>query len=227
MKKNDILCSAILQQDVEAGLDTVLARNTETESVKPFNEIRKPVEKIHQGVMQYSAIAACLQFFNRHGITYKLRDAGNAQQELRFGKKRMRLICHHIEKTHIEIDELWESTAFVKNGFSPAARGPHAADCHYIFAFFTGQFEIAIVQDLSRIISGNFELSRDTLRARAEDCRIFLTGAPSLAECRRIFKRVKHGTQMLQYPEGTPTWGMGCQVKELPAFRDIVHWGGV
>jgi hypothetical protein len=97
----------------------------------------------------------------------------------------------------------------------------------YLFAFFDGEMRLTLRQNLTVLLNLTRPPKREEIVLKLDHARIFLAAAPDISECENKFKKIRAGTYCVQYPQGTRIDNMGCLIKELTAFKRVVHWGGV
>jgi hypothetical protein len=226
MKPEEMICLAVLQQDVEQGLHDALApsqhafqREHGTETTKAYLE---RLQKITQGK---SAAVVVERFLRNHGIAHQARAGKRKQHEfdLRIKNEKIRLKSFAVPEKYAKAEFVVNALALV-----PADEWLKRNNFHrYIFVYFAGKLRLTLQQSLSVLLSARRPPKRDEIVLKSGNVRLFLTAAPAISECEKRFKKIRAKTRCVQFPRGTRVDCMGCRVAELTAFKRVVQWGGV
>ncbi len=229
MTAEEVICSAVLPRDCEQGIAMALQRLT--------REAERPAAESLSGQLQWlrgEVIAACIEtavhrFLRAHGIRHGPApcEAIAGWRVLQVQNERVGLVHFALPAQHARADRIINALALVRREGN-AAPWPqrHSVD-RILFAFTAGEFSLTYQMSLRHTDDQEAFLQPANFQFRSKHFRVFLTAAPTVAECERRFRRLPQKTHCLQFPKGVPWRAVGCRIRELTAFSAVCTWGGV
>ncbi|RME01529.1 MAG: hypothetical protein D6814_01325 [Calditrichaeota bacterium] len=234
MDAGDVVCTAILQKDIEKGLEYALASLPYTFDRMKYG--RKTTEaylkRMENITMGKCAEAAIIRFLRAHGVRHSSTTGVTPFTEpdyfdLRIGDEIVDIKTFRLPEKYASAKWIINALALIPNQ-SPKDQWSQRHHYHrYVFGFFAGKLSLTLRQELSALLHKSDRVGKNEVRVSQQEARIFLTAAPNIAECEQKFRRIPAGSKCLQYPRGTRIENMGCWIRELTAFRKVVEWGGV
>ncbi|MFQ5629557.1 MAG: hypothetical protein ACE5I1_12410 [bacterium] len=231
MKPGDIICTAVLPQDIEKGLEYALQSLPYTFDRMKYGSVttNAHLKRLQKITLGKCAEAVLSRFLHSHGVSHQALAGATAHTDpdrfdFRIDNKVIDLKSFAVPEKHAKAEFIANALALV-----PADQWRKRNRYHrFIFAFFAGELHLTLRQSLSDLLDASSRPpKREEIILKAEGARIFLTAAPEISECENKFRKIHAGTRCVQYPHGTRIDNMGCRISELTAFKSVVHWGGV
>ena len=233
MKFGEILCTAVLPRDIDRGMNYALQSLPYTFDRMRYGEetIEAYLRRLRNITIGKCAEAAVIRFLRSHGVRHSSIEGATPHTrpdrfDLRIGNEIVDIKTFRIPEKCAEAEKLIDALALVPDDSSQDQWQHRRHYDRFIFGFFAGRFSLTLQQGLPMLLRGE-PPSRENIILSTENVRIFITAAPSVAECQAVFRTLPAGTVCLQYPGGTRIRNMGCRIRELTAFQSVVHWGGV
>ncbi len=231
MQSQDILCSAILAEDVQKGLRFAVAT---TAGHRPLTSdhldaVQAYLNRVRELVLAKCAEAATVRFLRAHGVNCLPAnvEASPELMALRIKKEVVLIRPYHFADEQVQAADILRAYALLWNGHDHDEwRLRHQVD-RLIFAYTSGRLWITLQQDLSTLLKPSPSLQSDHIHLSTEALQVFLAAAPSVQECEQSFRQLPAGKRCLPFQNGLPYPAMGCPVRRLTAFRRVVEWGGV
>lgn len=228
MRSNEVICTAVLPAEREQALDLALAAAALRQRSEPASPLAD-LGSLQAIYRRACAMIAVSRFLHRHGIahTSPAPEALVSHADLpgmQIEQVAAGLIIESVPRTQASSRQIISALALIPKDGS-WARCRHFQ--RLIFLFFAGTPRLTVRQQLSSLLQEKRIPARDEIILPAFAPKLFITAAPTLAECTRKFSVVPAGTPCLQHPHGVPIAGMGCRLAALTSFKNVVHWSGV
>ncbi len=234
MEAREIICSAVLPQDIQRGLDYAVRSLPYT--IDRMNYGRQTIEahlkRLRNIALGKCAEAALIRFLRAHGVQHnsiegKTRFDRPDLFDLRIHGEIVDVKAFWLADQYAQTDQIINALALIPNRDANDQWALRHRYHRYIFLFFTGRFRLVLKQRLATILHDPRPLTTEELHIKSHNLRIFITAAPTVTECEEKFRRIRKRTRCLQYPFGTRIENMGCRIRDLTAFAQVVQWGGV
>lgn len=234
MKPGDVICSAVLQQDIEKGIDYAIRsiRHTFDRMHYGAKTTEAYLKRLRNIALGKCAEAAIIRFLRAHGVPHSSLEGATPETEpdrfdLRIGDAVVDIKSFFLAERYADARHVVNALALVPNQTAQDQWANRARYQRYIFVFVAGKFALNLRQQLKHFLDAAHVPTHDEVNISASRLRLFLTAAPTIAECEQKFHRIRARTKCLQYPYGTRIDNMGCLIRELTAFKSVVTWGGV
>jgi hypothetical protein len=230
MHKEEILCLAVLPDDVSEGrryaqlsLDYTFDRMAYGGSDE--HALRKRLEKIIMGKM---CEATLVRFLRSHGIAHTTRDGQTPHTDpdrfdLRILNRIVDLKTFSVPQSVAVPERLLNCLALVPDHHGRDQWSRRQKYARFVFGFLDGRISIRNLSDEAKTKQRRPALSDEDIIFRNNSPKLFLTAAPALAESESKFHKIRRGTRCPQYPGGTRIDNMGCRVAELTSFREFIN----
>lgn len=234
MQAGEVVCNAILHQDLQRGLDYALKSISFTYDRMRFgrNTTEAYLKRLRNITLGKCAEAAIVRFLRAHGVRHSSFEGATPHTlpdrfDLKIAGTIVDIKSYTLPEKHARADRVINALALIPNDH-PADQWQHRQRFgRYVFVFIAGLFSVTLQLDLNHLLDQEHILSREEINVSASNLRAFLTAAPTIQECEAKFHRVRPKTRCLQYPYGTRIENMGCLVRDLTAFSSVFQWGGV
>lgn len=229
MKPEEILCLAVLPVDLAEGrryaclsIDYTFDRMAFGLNDEPA--LRRRLAKIIQGK---TCEATLVRFLRSHGIAHTTREGETP----------------HTDPDRFDLRILNQIVDLKTFGVPPSVATPvrlrhclclvpdhHADDqwsrrrhyARFVFGFLDGRISVRLTPEAQQSLRQGALLGDEHLHIGTTSLKLYLTAAPTIADCERHFRKVRRGTRCPQYPGGTRINNMGCRVGELSSFREFI-----
>ncbi len=231
MTTNEILCNAVLSSDIEKGLDDAV-RNFSIKKNLANRPMQDYLAALQRHCVRVCSERALIRFLHNHGVSHNFALASEARKRIYekiclIGETRVRLITYQLPDTFSKAHHALEAMALVANAKRANLWHDREQFDRYVFVFFAGNLRISLRQTLSDLLRPSGTIARESVIAESNQCVTYVTAAPTVQQCEKLFQPVAAGSKCVQFPEGAPLEFAGCAVRQLTAFRRVVSWGGV
>ncbi len=216
MKAREILCLAILQQDVESALKTC-----RQEFILGSGKLLSAqLQLLEERICRESVFLALRRFLRTHGIPHS-SSRKIAQNIITINGCRIFLISYAIDADSLTVDQLLQTPVFLPPDFTTE----NTLFERILFVFITAPFRLILRTELASLMRK--PVVKSALHLAFSQHKIFLTAAPDLAECQQKFRECQPGTVCLQAPGGLQHITRGALNKYLTPFVEVFDWHGV
>lgn len=232
MRAEEMLCLAILPEDLVAGIGYALQSLHYTFDRMRFgdNEHRR----FYNIALGKSCEATLVRFLRQHGIPHLSRQGATPHTQpdhfdLRVMQEIVDLKTFKVPQDVATPSRLLDCLALVPDHH---ARDQWARRQHYqryLFGYFAG--ELRLQRHTPARQQGNaaaasisiIQVKNMALKVLRQPRVLYVAAAPSIAECEQHFSIVAPGSKCTQYPGGTRIRNRGCPIAELTSFNKFLN----
>ncbi|MDZ7267978.1 MAG: hypothetical protein ONB48_10250 [candidate division KSB1 bacterium] len=220
MRAEEIICLAILPEEVAAGIayacrslhHTFDRMNYGADAGRRFNKI----------ATGKACEATLTRFLRRHGIPHLSCEGETPHTQpdhfdLRILNEVVDLKTFHLPEAVARPAAMLACLALVPSQNGHDQWGRRHRYQRYVFAFSRGRLRGHLA-----LAAGPARLRPEAVRLTSAPTHLFVAAAPTIAECERHFRRVAAGTICPQYPRGTRIENHGCEIAHLTSFQSFL-----
>ncbi|KAA3613325.1 MAG: hypothetical protein DWQ05_17705 [Calditrichaeota bacterium] len=216
MRAKDILCLAILPEDVEKAVKKVW-HNLGSQSQ---NSLLQEIMQVEENICQQSVFLALRRFLRTHGIRHISKNSIRTNSII-IHNQIIRLVLFPINCGNLTVAQIVESPVFV----SPTLWETRENYDYFLFVFIDTAFNVILRTELDKLVQK--KNSKDDFHLKFDDHRMFITAAVDRIEMAQKFKEISRGTRCLQVPYGLGDNVYGAVNKDLTPFVRVFDWHGV
>lgn len=224
MRAEEIICLAILPEDVAAGIQYASQSLRYTFDRMNYGEdMGRRFNKIACGK---ACEATLTRYLRQHAIPHLSREGATPHTQpdrfdLRILNEVVDLKTFHVPDVAARPDRLLACLALVPCQHSHDQWHRRRDYQRYLFGFYTSRVHDRLPRSkgknkLQPFSVGEVELSETP-------AVLFLTAAPAIAACEQAFRKISAKTRCVQYPRGTRIDNMGCEIARLEAFQTFLE----
>jgi len=231
MQAEEIICLAILPEDVAAGVDYAYRSLHFTFDRMGYGgDLVRRLGKIALGK---SCEATLLRFLRQHGIPHISREGATPHTQpdrfdVRVLNEIVDLKTFHVPDAVARPDKIVHCLALIPCHQQNDQWSKRRRFDRQLFGFFKGNFRYKLRSDQLQTARhakprGKRKMpAREAIEVMSAPSILFMAAAPSIVECEARFVLIKAGTRCMQYPHGTRIDNMGCEISRLTSFRDFM-----
>ena len=216
MRAKEIVCLAILPEDVERAFHKVLHSQKQMDAQTVVNSM----QHMEKEICREAVLLSLSRFLRTHGLAHSTHPH-IGENCITIHGKIIHLVFFAVSGSKLAVEELVECPVLLDSALWQRKENFH----RFLFLFVNEAFNITLHIQLSALHSGHIH-SQDFHLAFAEH-RLFLTAAPTVAECRKKFQPIPKGSVCLQAPWGLEEAMLGARNKILTPFVAVFDWHGV
>lgn len=224
MRAEEIICLAILPEDVATGMQYACQSLHYTFDRMHYGEdIGRRFNKIACGK---TCEATLTRFLRQHAIPHLSREGATPHTrpdhfDLRILNEVVDLKTFHVPEAVARPDKLLACLALVPHQHRHDQWHKRHDYQRYLFGFYKGRLRgrLAVAKHKNKIQP----FSVDEVKLAETPSLLFLTAAPAIAACEQAFRKIPAKTMCMQYPRGTRIDNMGCEIARLEAFQAFLE----
>lgn len=220
MRAEEIICLAILPEDVEVGLAYAKKSLHYTFDRMGYKEdLNRRLVKIAIGK---TCEATLTRFLGQHAIPHLSGEGATPHTDpdkfdLRILNEVVDLKTFNVPDQVAQPDRLLHCLALVPC----QRRNDQWQQRHnyerFLFGFFKGKMRLDIEAAANQKTSTASEIT-----VASAPTTLYLAAAPTITECENLFRSIRRGAICPQYPGGTRIKNMGCRIGELTSFQTFL-----
>jgi len=228
MHKEEILCLAVLPADLSEGRRYAQLSINHTFDRMAYGAVdaaalRRRLAKIIQGK---TCEAALLRFLRSHGIAHTSRDGQTPhtdpdRYDLRILKQVVDLKTFSLPSGVAVPERLLNCLALVPDHHQHDQWLRRIRYARFVFGFLDRRLSVRWPEPGDGALPST--ILDEHIHYEGKFLKLFITAAPTIAECENKFRKIRLGTRCPQYPGGTRIDNMGCRVAELTSFRAFIN----
>jgi hypothetical protein len=177
--------------------------------------------------------ATLLRFLRQHAIPHVSREGETPHTQpdrfdLRILNEIVDLKTFHIPEAQAKPERLVHCLALVPHDHGKDQWSKRRRYQRYLFGFFKGELRGRFATTAPDHATEAADPAADSPRnlefvVSQSPSVLFLAAAPAIAECEKLFVKIKAGAICVQYPRGTRIENMGCKIEALPSFQSFLE----
>ena len=231
MKAEEVICLAILPEDVAVGIRYAYKSLSFTFDRMEFGQNKQ--RRISNIALGKACEATFLRFLRQHGIVHLSREGETHHTrpdhfDIRVMNEIIDLKTFKISEAVARPEKLLKCLALVPHHHDKDQWNKRAKYHRYLFGFFKGQLKLLAIMT-KKNEQRNFPKGRQIVPVHnghvavlSAPSILFLTAAPTISESESLFTPIEAGTSCVQYPGGTRIHNMGCSVEKLTSFQKFL-----
>jgi hypothetical protein len=231
MQKEDILCLAILPDDVIVGrryarLSIHYTFDRMDFGLREETAFTRRLAKIVQGK---TCEATLVRFLRDHGIAHTTHDGVTPHTDpdrfdLRILNQIVDLKTFAVPRAVATPTRLLNCLCLVPDHHARDQWSRRGRYARFVFGFLRGRFSVRLTPGVYESLQAKIPVNDDDMQIEETPMQLYISAAPSIAECERRFRKIRRGTRCPQYPRGTRIDNMGCRAGDLPSFREFINF---
>ncbi len=224
MRAEEIICLAILPEEVAAGIQYACQSLHYTFDRMNYGEdMGRRFNKIASGK---ACEATLTRFLRQHAIPHLSREGATPHTrpdhfDLRILNEVVDLKTFHVPDAAAQPDKLLACLALVPHQRSHDQWHKRHDYQRYLFGFYKGRLRGRLVLPKGENKRQPFAVNE--VKLSEMPTVLFLTAAPAIAACEQAFRKIPAKTMCMQYPRGTRIDNMGCEIARLEAFQAFLE----
>jgi hypothetical protein len=220
MRAEEIICLAILPADVEAGV--AYARKSLHYTFDRMGFKDDPERRVTKIALGKTCEATLIRFLRQHAIPHLSTEGATPHTapdrfDLRILNEVVDLKTFGVPDQVAHPDRLLHCLALVPCHHRKDQWSRRSKYERFLFGFFKGKMRVEL-----KAAEDSKTADEQSIKISSVPAMLYLTAAPTIAECEEHFHYIRRGAICPQYPGGTRIKNMGCRIGELTSFQNFL-----